>query len=109
MAKVAITITFDLHNVKPTRRYAVYSGVKKGLAAMKMNKYVISSSGNQTNLPSNTFVGFLRGPNVARMSVGNIRLVVMKKVKTLIAQHHKPATVFVVVGRNWAWGRGRVK
>lgn len=108
MSKVAITVTFDLHYVKPQNRRRVYTQIRDDLASAKMRKYIIRKSGSQLKLPANTFVGFFSGPTVDGMTSAQIRTVIMTRVKRIIESHHRSATIFVFVGRQWAWGKGRV-
>ena len=109
MSRVAIVVAFDLHGVKNSKKFATYSNIKADLAKLKLNKHVVSQkSGKTTQLPANTFVGILSGAPILEKNAGRIRDAARRKVRKIIKKHHPHATIFVFVGKKWAWGKSSI-
>ena len=100
MATFAL-VTFDLHGADPKK----YSVVKMRLAKLKLHKYVRASIDNETRkLPANTYVAKYKGTwNEKRAS--ELRDLLKERVRTILPEEKLRATVFVVVAKNWAWGK----
>jgi hypothetical protein len=100
MATFAL-VTFDLHGAD-SGKYVV---VKRRLAKLKLNKYVRLSPDSETRkLPSNTYVAKYEGRwNEKR--AGELRNLLRERVKKILVEERLKATIFVVVAKNWAWGK----
>jgi len=107
MARTGIVITFDLHDVPNEGKSRVYSNIKKDLAKLELKKHVVKRDGKQVGLPRNTFVGILEGP-ISEREASHVRDRARTKVKEIIRRHHEDATIFVFVGKSWAWGRSKI-
>ena len=94
-------VTFDLHGASPDK----YRTVRLSLARLKLHKYVRAASDNETRkLPANTYVAKYKGTwNVKRAS--ELRDLLRKRMRKILVEEDLKATVFVVVAKNWAWGR----
>jgi hypothetical protein len=105
-----VIVTFDLHGAKPQR----YRDVKWKLAALRLEKHihVKNSAADPKKLPANTFAAKYSGRWTNR-TAGELRDHIRSKVRGAVASLGLRATVFVVVGNTWAWGRcsvgGRTK
>ena len=108
MGRTAIIVTFDLHDVPNEDKYRVYTRIKKDLAKLRLNKFIVKEDGNETSLPHNTFVGILEG-SLFKREVATIRDRAKQKIKAIIERHHQRATIFVFVGKNWAWSRPKLR
>ncbi|MBL8522725.1 MAG: hypothetical protein JNN20_03450 [Betaproteobacteria bacterium] len=101
---VAVVVSFDLHKKSYPVPKTVYNRIKADLARIKVEKFVLNRDKDVVKLPANTFVGILSGPLSKRKSA-TIRDAVREEVAEIIAAHHKRATIFVFVGKKWAWGK----
>lgn len=104
---VAIVVTFDLHGVRRSERWRTYSRIKRTLAVLQINKFVVTKDGRESKLPANTFVGIFRGP-LSENASPYIRDITRRKVVSVVRRYHKNATVFVFIGKKWAWGKRRI-
>ncbi|MGJ7521761.1 hypothetical protein ACSFA0_14845 [Variovorax sp. LT1P1] len=107
MARTGIVITFDLHDVPNSQKSRIYSNIKRDLAGLALNKFIIKTDGTAVGLPRNTFVGILEGRLFER-DAGQVRDVARTRVKEIVLRHHSSATIFVFVGKSWAWGRSKL-
>lgn len=100
MATFAL-VTFDLHGAHPEK----YTAVKLRLAKLKLRKYIRAVVDNETRkLPANTYVAKYKGRwNERRAS--DLRDLLKKRVRVILSEEKLKATVFVVVAKNWAWGK----
>jgi len=75
------------------------------LARLKLNKYVRASIDNETRrIPANTYVAKYTGRwNEKR--AGELRDLLRERVRKILLEERLKATVFVVVAKNWAWGK----
>lgn len=102
MSLLAI-VTFDLHGA-PTDSY---SRVKKRLSGLTLEAEIESKKSDiPTRLPSNTFAAkFGRGSSKNALE---LRDYLKKGVKRIVRDEGLRATIFVAVGDDWAWGKGKV-
>ena len=102
--RIDVIVSFDLHRKGEDVSDSIYRKIKTDLAAIKVEKIAATRDGRVVRLPANTFVGILSG-ELAEERSRNVRDVVRKKVVSIVKKHHKRATVFVFVGKKWAWTR----
>lgn len=100
MMSLLAIVTFDLHGASA----GDYANVKEKLRHLKLIKRVKNNSGKFIKLPSNTFVARFRNARGAKQ----LRYKLHKKISNIMRGLNLKATIFVVVGSSWAWGKKSV-
>ncbi|MHB1950382.1 MAG: hypothetical protein ACYCQK_02770 [Acidiferrobacteraceae bacterium] len=99
-----VVVTFDLHGAQPKN----YARVKTLLAKLKLEKQIrVKGKSHVTRLPANTFAAKYRG-TWNKKSAKQLRDHLRAEIKKAITMLRLRATVLVVVGDHWAWGRQRI-
>lgn len=103
MSLLAI-VTFDLHGAESKH----YSQVKRKLNTLNLEKQIHTKDNNYpTDLPANTFAAKFES-NWNEQTATELRDYLRSEVAEAISTLNLKATIFVVVGSKWAWGRRRV-
>ena len=104
MSMLAI-VTFDLHGAHPRS----YTKIKRRLSHVRLEKFIRSKkSRHKSGLPANTYAVMFTG-KWSKKSSAELRDHLRKKVKEIISDEGLSADILVVVGKDWAWGLGKVK
>jgi hypothetical protein len=99
-----VLVTFDLHGASPEK----YKTVKLRLAKLKLHKHVRAATDNETRkLPANTYVAKYKDTWNERRAA-ELRDALRKRVRKILVEENLKATVFIVVAKNWAWGKAYV-
>jgi hypothetical protein len=95
-------VTFDLP--KGGSNTAAYTRIRKDFARIDLNKFIHSKRlKGPRDLPHNTYVAHFSG-DVSVDSSAKLGSFVRAEAKRIIKAHHPSGRLFVVVGKQWAWG-----
>ena len=110
MATYFALVTFDLHDThKKSNAKAIYADVRSRLEKLNLQKTVFSPDREcDIELPRNTFVGRFPVEDKFRTSK-QLRKYLSEETRDILRDVYPNATVFVLVGRGWSWGRRDVK
>jgi len=98
-------VTYDLRSGKSKH----YNYVKRKLKTLKLEKQIlIKGKDKPTRLPANTFAAKFKG-KWRKKSASDLRNYLCDEVHTVISALDLDASIFVVIGNEWAWGRRKVK
>jgi len=97
-----VLVTFDLHSAK-SQKYAM---VKRELAKIEFNKYVVGRKKTPTQLPHNTYVAVFDNDDFEKSA--ELTKFVVREVRRIFREAAIVGVFFVSAGRGWAWRRGSV-
>lgn len=90
-----VVCTFDLKNAS----YSDYQNAYSDLAAIGLQKVVVSTGGGKVVMPTTTTAGEFTGTSAA-----GVRDYVLNQAKAAFAARKFSSEIFLGVGGDWAWG-----